>query len=262
MEHDDDRDVIAALMAGTRVDVLDLPLIRLFALTLPHVLWTDHEAGIIGQPSCLADGLFRCTYRAHRPRCGRPDPGKPCRRASEGDGQEKMIVRSSSIHRPRPNRAGMARMAAIALVLLASATAASAAEKERVCLSKSEQKAAISNGQAVTLAQAIRSIARLGARPRLPRGRQRQALPRAEGPRLRADSPRAGWQSHADDRRCHQRQGRRRALTGRNFLASPRDRGRSRPQPPTCHGLDRRGLCGRPRLRRRGGSLSRRDRAL
>ena len=158
MEHDDDRDVIAALMAGTRVDVLDLPLIRLFALTLPHVLWTDHEAGIIGQPSCLADGLFRCTYRAHRPRCGRPDPGKPCRRASEGDGQEKMIVRSSSIHRPRPNRAGMARMAAIALVLLASATAASAAEKERVCLSKSEQKAAISNGQAVTLAQAIRSI--------------------------------------------------------------------------------------------------------
>ncbi len=52
----------------------------------------------------------------------------------------------------------MARMAAIALVLLASATAASAAEKERVCLSKSEQKAAISNGQAVTLAQAIRSI--------------------------------------------------------------------------------------------------------
>ena len=54
----------------------------------------------------------------------------------------------------------MARMAAIALLLIASATAAPAAEKEqtRVCLSKSEQKAAISNGQAVTLAQAIRSI--------------------------------------------------------------------------------------------------------
>ncbi len=52
----------------------------------------------------------------------------------------------------------MARMAAIALALLASATAAAAAEKERVCLSKPEQKAAISNGQAVTLAQAIRSI--------------------------------------------------------------------------------------------------------
>jgi uncharacterized membrane protein YkoI len=52
----------------------------------------------------------------------------------------------------------MARMAAIAFALLASATAASAAGKARVCLSKSEQKAAISNGQAVTLAQAIRSI--------------------------------------------------------------------------------------------------------
>jgi uncharacterized membrane protein YkoI len=76
----------------------------------------------------------------------------------EGDGQEEMIARSCSIHRQRPNRAGMARMAAIALALLASATAASAAEKARVCLSKPEQKAAISNGQAVTLAQAIRSI--------------------------------------------------------------------------------------------------------
>jgi uncharacterized membrane protein YkoI len=58
----------------------------------------------------------------------------------------------------------MARMAAIALLLIASATAVSAAEADkaekdkRVCLSKSEQKAAISNGQAVTLAQAIRSI--------------------------------------------------------------------------------------------------------
>ena len=58
----------------------------------------------------------------------------------------------------------MARMAALALLLIASATAAPAAEAEkaekekRVCLSKSEQKAAISNGQAVTLAQAIRSI--------------------------------------------------------------------------------------------------------
>jgi uncharacterized membrane protein YkoI len=76
----------------------------------------------------------------------------------EADDQEKMIARSCSIHRQRPNRAGMARMAAIALALLASATAASAAEKARVCLSKPEQKAAISNGQAVTLAQAIRSI--------------------------------------------------------------------------------------------------------
>ena len=69
-----------------------------------------------------------------------------------------MIARSCGIHRPLPKTAGMARMAAIALALLASATAASAAEKARVCLSKPEQKAAISNGQAVTLAQAIRSI--------------------------------------------------------------------------------------------------------
>jgi uncharacterized membrane protein YkoI len=84
--------------------------------------------------------------------------GKSGPASSEGDGQEKMIARSCGIHRQRPNRAGMARMAAIALALLASATAASAAEKERVCLSKPEQKAAISNGQAVTLAQAIRSI--------------------------------------------------------------------------------------------------------
>jgi uncharacterized membrane protein YkoI len=81
-------------------------------------------------------------------------------RLSQGDGQKKMIRRSCGIHRRLPKTAGMARMAAIALLLIASATAAPAAEKDkpRVCLSKSEQKAAISNGQAVTLAQAIRSI--------------------------------------------------------------------------------------------------------
>jgi uncharacterized membrane protein YkoI len=81
---------------------------------------------------------------------------------SQGDGQKKMISRSCGIHGPLPKTAAMARMAALALLLIASATAAPAAEaakeKPRVCLSKSEQKAAISNGQAVTLAQAIRSI--------------------------------------------------------------------------------------------------------
>jgi len=53
--------------------------------------------------------------------------------------------------------APMMRLAALALVLVASALPARAAEEPRACLSKSEQRAAISNGQAVTLAQAIRS---------------------------------------------------------------------------------------------------------
>ena len=79
-----------------------------------------------------------------------------------------MIARSCGIHRRLPKTAAMARMAAIALLLIASATAAPAAEaakeKPRVCLSKSEQKAAISNGQAVTLAQAIRSVRGRGGR--------------------------------------------------------------------------------------------------
>jgi uncharacterized membrane protein YkoI len=51
----------------------------------------------------------------------------------------------------------MMRLAAIALVLVASALPARAQEEARACLSKSEQRAAISSGQAVTLAQAIRS---------------------------------------------------------------------------------------------------------
>jgi len=51
----------------------------------------------------------------------------------------------------------MIRMASALLMLLALAAPARAAEGERVCLSKAEQKLAISNGQAVTLAQAIRS---------------------------------------------------------------------------------------------------------
>lgn len=55
----------------------------------------------------------------------------------------------------------MVRLSAIALVFAAVSAAwalpAQAAEEARACLSKSEQRAAISSGQAVTLAQAIRS---------------------------------------------------------------------------------------------------------
>ena len=61
------------------------------------------------------------------------------------------------------------------------------------------------------------------------------------------------WSGRAIRRDLH-------ALGGHD--ASPRGRGRSRPQPPARHRADRRRLCGRPRLRRRGGPLSRRDRAL
>ena len=55
----------------------------------------------------------------------------------------------------------MVRLATIAVVLAAVSAApalpAQAADEGRACLSKSEQRAAISTGQAVTLAQAIRS---------------------------------------------------------------------------------------------------------
>jgi len=47
--------------------------------------------------------------------------------------------------------------AALVVVLVAAAHPVRAAEDAPVCLSKSEQRAAISTGQAVTLAQAIRS---------------------------------------------------------------------------------------------------------
>ena len=53
--------------------------------------------------------------------------------------------------------ARMMRLAAIAVVLVAAALSAHAEEQAQLCLSKSEQRAAISSGQAVTLAQAIRS---------------------------------------------------------------------------------------------------------
>ena len=51
----------------------------------------------------------------------------------------------------------MMRLAALVVVLVAAAYPAHAADEAQVCLSKTEQRAAISTGQAVTLAQAIRS---------------------------------------------------------------------------------------------------------
>jgi uncharacterized membrane protein YkoI len=99
-----------------------------------------------------------------------------------------MIERSCGIHRAVPKRAGMIRRALSLVALIGWLTAwadlvsatedarvpatqgagasaaeqaqqahASAAKNARACLSKSEQRAAISAGQAVTLAQAIRS---------------------------------------------------------------------------------------------------------
>jgi hypothetical protein len=80
-----------------------------------------------------------------------------------------MIDRSCGIHRAVSKTAIMIRPALSAVALIGClaawttiwatlwATPASAAADARVCLSKSEQRAAISSGQAVTLAQAIRS---------------------------------------------------------------------------------------------------------
>ena len=56
----------------------------------------------------------------------------------------------------------MTRMSGLVLAVVATLTALlaaapAAAEEDRACLSKAEQKAALSNGQTVTLAAAIRS---------------------------------------------------------------------------------------------------------
>jgi uncharacterized membrane protein YkoI len=72
-----------------------------------------------------------------------------------------MIDRSCGIHRAVHMTERMVRLATMTLVLAAVSAAwalpAQAADEARACLSKSEQRAAISSGQAVTLAQAIRS---------------------------------------------------------------------------------------------------------
>ena len=67
------------------------------------------------------------------------------------------MSRSFGVHRLAPNTTGMTRILAIA-ALAAWSIAAVAAEDELVCLSEAQQKAAISQGQAVTLATAIRSV--------------------------------------------------------------------------------------------------------
>ena len=73
------------------------------------------------------------------------------------------MSRSSDIHRPISKTAAMTRMLALVIALAAtptalSAPALSAPEEDRVCLSKVEQRAALSSGQTVTLAVAIRSV--------------------------------------------------------------------------------------------------------
>jgi uncharacterized membrane protein YkoI len=71
------------------------------------------------------------------------------------------MSRSSDIHRPIPKTAAMVRV----LVLVAALTAplsvpalAAPPEEDHACLSKAEQRAALSSGQTVTLAAAIRSV--------------------------------------------------------------------------------------------------------
>jgi uncharacterized membrane protein YkoI len=75
-----------------------------------------------------------------------------------------MIARSCRIHRPVSMTALMMRIVAIVVVLVAAVRLAHAADEVHACLSKSEQRAAISTGQAVTLAQAIRSVRGHGSR--------------------------------------------------------------------------------------------------
>ena len=66
--------------------------------------------------------------------------------------------RSSDIHRPIHKTAAMMRTLVIAAALTAlSAPALAAPNEDHACLSKVEQRAALSSGQTVTLAAAIRS---------------------------------------------------------------------------------------------------------
>ena len=66
---------------------------------------------------------------------------------------------SSDIHRPIHKTAAMMRTLVIAAALTAlSAPALAAPNEDHACLSKVEQRAALSSGQTVTLAAAIRSV--------------------------------------------------------------------------------------------------------
>jgi uncharacterized membrane protein YkoI len=62
--------------------------------------------------------------------------------------------------------AAMIRIAALSAILLGLVTTIAAADEQHACLSKAEQRAAIANGQAVTLAAAIHSAARGSVRGR------------------------------------------------------------------------------------------------
>ena len=72
-----------------------------------------------------------------------------------------MMSRSSDIHRRVPKTTVMTRklllLALVAMLAGRSATAFAAPDDDRNCLSKAEQRAALSGGQTVTLAAAIRS---------------------------------------------------------------------------------------------------------
>ena len=75
------------------------------------------------------------------------------------------MSRSSDIHRPISKTAAMMRSLAFIVLLggtlsalsAQSTPAPAAPEENRVCLTKAEQRAALSGGQTVTLAAAIRS---------------------------------------------------------------------------------------------------------
>jgi uncharacterized membrane protein YkoI len=54
--------------------------------------------------------------------------------------------------------ASMTRIPALFAMLIGLSATAAAAAEQHVCLSKTEQRAAIAHGQAVTLATAIRSV--------------------------------------------------------------------------------------------------------
>ena len=65
---------------------------------------------------------------------------------------------SSGIHRLTPKTAAMIRIMTLAAGLIAwSVPALAASDDDHACLSKAEQRAALSSGQTVTLAAAIRS---------------------------------------------------------------------------------------------------------
>jgi uncharacterized membrane protein YkoI len=72
------------------------------------------------------------------------------------------MSRSSDIHRRISKTTAMTRISVLVLTLAATLTALSAPalaapDDDRTCLSKAEQRAALSNGQTVTLAAASRS---------------------------------------------------------------------------------------------------------